>query len=118
MSGIVFFDSTEEPLVDLEYHLRAQFGRHELVHSMPLFTITVRDTAVTIIRVTHKLRTRHQLYAIDEGAWTLTGIFGLYTDAMSELLRWRRYVNNGGTVAEWMRNYGPDVYPERSSFSR
>jgi hypothetical protein len=117
MSNIVFSDETDEPLVDLDDHLRIQFGPFERVTSMPLFTITARDTAVTIIRVTHKLRTRHQLYAIDEGTWTLTGIFGLYVDAMQELLRWRRYLNNGGTVTGWLRNHGDLVTPERSGLA-
>jgi hypothetical protein len=113
----VFFDaSSSMDAVDLEDLLRAQFGPGELVTSMPLFTTLVCDTALTVIRVTHKERTRHQLYAVDEGAWTLTGIFGNYTDAMSELLRWRRYINTGGGVLAWLANHPDGVYPERSSF--
>ena len=116
MSEIVFFDGTDEHVVDLDDHLRAQFGLGERVESMPLFTTTVADTALTVIRVTHKQRTRHQLYAVDEGAWTLTAVFGNYTDAMSELLRWRRYLNHGGSVAAWLLNHPDGVYPERSGF--
>jgi hypothetical protein len=29
------------------------------------------------------------------------GIFGNYTDALSEVLAWRRYLDGGGTVAGW-----------------
>lgn len=116
MSEIVFFDGTDEHVVDLDDHLRAQFGPSERVDSIPLFTTTISDTALTVIRVTHKARTRHQCYAIDESTWTLTAIFGNYTDAMSELLKWRRYLLSGGSVAAWLRTHGDAVQPERSGF--
>jgi hypothetical protein len=116
MSEIVFFDGAEEHVVDLDDHLRAQFGPYERVESLPLFTTTVCDTALTVIRVTHKARCRHQVYAIDEGTWTLTAIYGNYTDAMSELMKWRRYILQGGSVAAWLRTHGDQVQPERSGF--
>jgi hypothetical protein len=114
MSEIIYFDGSEldEP-ASLGDHLRIQF-KGERVESRALFTTLVRETAITIIRVTHKLRTRHQIYAIDERVWTLVGIYGLYADAMSELLRWRRYVNEGGTVRAWLLKNKGMVTPERS----
>ena len=111
-----FDASSMDETVDLDDHLRAQFGIGERVTSMPLFTTTVLDTALTVIRVTHRQRTRHQLYAIDEGTWTLTAVFGNYTDAMSELLRWRRYLADGGTVAAWQLTHQDGIYPERRGF--
>jgi hypothetical protein len=44
------------------------------------------------------------------------GIYGLYTDAMSELLAWRRYLAQGGTVAAWQVTHQDGIYPERSGF--
>ena len=115
---IVFFDAspTDEPL-DLDDQLRAQFGTGRRIESLPLFTTMVGDVALTVIRVTIDGRYRHQLYAITESTWSLTAIFGLYMDAMSELLRWRRYIDRGGTVAGWQLAHPDGVYPERSGFS-
>jgi len=44
------------------------------------------------------------------------GAFGLYVDAMSEVLRWRRYMDSGGTVAAWQLAHAEGIYPERSGF--
>jgi hypothetical protein len=108
---------TINEIVDLDDHLRAQFGPFERVESMPLFTTLVGgEVALTVIRVTHKARTRHQLYAITEDSWALVAIFGLYTDAMSEVLRWRRYLDGGGTVAGWQLAHQDGIYPERRGF--
>ena len=119
---IVFFDApTTDPAgcpptdtVDLDDHLRVQFGPFERVTSMPLFTTIVGEVALTIIRVTHKGRTRHQLYAITDATWTLAAVYGCYPDALSELLRWRRYLHRGGTVAAWLADHQDGVFPERS----
>jgi hypothetical protein len=114
---IVYFDaSPTDETVDLDDQLRAQFGLGERVESMPLFTTLVGDVALTVMRVTIDGRYRHQLYAIDEGTWSLVAIFGLYMDAMSELLRWRRFIGQGGTVAAWQLNHQDGIYPERSGF--
>jgi hypothetical protein len=102
------------PVVDLDAHLQAQFGLGVPVESMPLFTERVGDVALAVIRVTHDGRTRHQVYAIAQGTWALVAIFGLYTDAMSELLRWRRYLDGGGTVAAWQLTHQDGIYPEHS----
>jgi hypothetical protein len=114
---IVFFDASDtDESVDLDDHLRAQFGTGRRIESMPLFTTLVGDVALTVIRVTVDRRYRHQCYAITEGTWSLVAIFGLYMDAMSELLRWRRYIGQGGTVAAWQLAHPDGVYPERSGF--
>jgi hypothetical protein len=113
----VFFDDVDEP-GDLNAQLRRQYpGRH--VDSLPLFTTVVPgDVALTAIRVMVDGRVRHQLYAVDRGTWSLTGIYILYTDALRELLRWRRYiVEDGGTVAEWQLTHQDGIYPEGSSFA-
>jgi hypothetical protein len=86
--------------------------------SMPLFTERVNDAALTIVRVTAQGRTRHQLYAVTEDSWTLVAIFGNYTDALSELLRWRRYLEHGGTVAAWQLTHRDGIHPERRGFPR
>jgi hypothetical protein len=117
MSQIVYFDaSPTDETVDLDDHLRAQFGLGERVKSMPLFTTLAGDTALAVIRVTHKERTRHQLYAITDDTWALAAVYGNYTDAMSELLRWRRYLGQGGTVAAWQLSHGDWIIPEKSGF--
>jgi hypothetical protein len=100
------------PVVDLDDHLRAQFGLGERVESMPLYTDRVGDVVLTVIRVTHDGRTRHQVYAVTEGSWALVAIFGLYMDAMSEVLRWRHYLAGGGTVAGWVLAHPDGVTPE------
>jgi hypothetical protein len=115
MSTIVFFDAPHtDDTVDLDDQLRAQFGPFERVTSMPLHTTIVGEVAVTIIRVTHKGRARHQVYSVTDDTWALVAVFGCYTDALSELLRWRRYLGQGGTVAEWQAAHPDGVYPERS----
>lgn len=98
---------------DLDVPLKAQFptGR---VESMPLFTERIGCAVITVIRVTHNGRTRHQVYAVTEDTWALVGIFGIYTDAMRDVLRWRRYLNYGGTLADWLLKHQDGVYPERS----
>jgi hypothetical protein len=116
-AGFVFFDdapSTET--VDLDDQLRHQFGIGERVTSMPIFSTIVGEVALAVIRVTHKARTRYQLYAITHDTWTLTAVYGCYPDAMSELLRWRRCLSQGGTVAEWQLRHGDWVIPEKSGF--
>lgn len=107
-------------IVDLDAPLEAlkiQFptGR---VESLPLFTERVDDTenVLAVIRVTHNGRTQHQVYAITEAIWALVAIFGNYTDAMSEVLRWRRYIDGGGTVAAWLQRHPDGVHPERRGF--
>ena len=108
------FDATDtaEP-VDLDDQLRSQFGPHRRIESMPIHTETINgEAALTVVRVTIDGRYRHQLYAITEGTWSLVAIYGLYVDAMSELLRWKRYVAQGGTVAAWQLSHH-GVYPER-----
>jgi hypothetical protein len=116
---IVFFDApdTDEP-VDLDAHLRVQFGAGRRIESLPVFTTIVGDVALTVIRVTVDRRYRHQVYAIDEGTWSLVGIFALYMDALSELLAWRCYIESGGTVAAWQDAHPNGIYPERSGFLR
>ena len=112
------FDATDtaEP-VDLGDQLRSQFGPGRRVESLPLFTtLASNEVALTVVRVTVDGRYRHQLYAITEGTWSLVGIYGLYTDAMSELLVWRRYLAQGGTVAAWQLTHQDGIYPERSGF--
>ena len=112
------FDATDtaEP-VDLDAQLVAQFGPGRRVESLPLFTtLASNEVALTVVRVTVDGRYRHQLYAITEGTWSLVGIYGLYTDAMSELLAWRRYLAQGGTVAAWQLTHQDGIYPERSGF--
>jgi hypothetical protein len=106
------FDFDDAPVVDLDDHLRAQFGLGERVESMPLFTTMVGEVVLTVIRVTHDGRTRHQVYAVTEGTWALVAIFGLYMDAMGEVLRWRRYLDGGGTVAAWVLAHLDGVTPE------
>ena len=110
----VFDFNAVDDAVDLDDRLRAQFGLGERVTSMPLFTERVGECAVTIIRVTHEGRTRHQVYAVTEGSWALVAIFGCYTDALSEVLRWRRYLDSGGTVAAWQLDHQDGIYPEQS----
>jgi hypothetical protein len=112
---IVFFDApgTAQP-VDLRAALRAQYGPRRRIESMPLFTTLVGDVALTVIRVTIDGRYRHQCYAIDARTWSLVGIFGLYMDALCELLAWRRYIDDGGTVAAWQLAHPDGVTPERS----
>jgi hypothetical protein len=105
------FDAVDDA-VDLDAHLQAQFGMGVPVESMPLFTERVGDVALTVIRVTHAGRTRHQVYAVTEGTWVLVGIYGLFMDAMSEVLRWRAYLAGGGTVAAWALAHPDGVYPE------
>jgi hypothetical protein len=56
---------------------------------------------LTVVRVSVGGRYRHQLYAATEGTWALVAVFGLYAETLSELLRWRRYIASGGTVAAW-----------------
>ena len=73
-------------------------------------------TPLTVIRVTHNRRTRHQLYAVTDATWVLVAVFGNYPDALSELLAWRRYLGRGGTVAAWQLAHPDGVYPERSGF--
>ena len=112
------FDATDtaEP-VDLDDQLRSQFGPGRRVESLPLVTtLASNEVALTVVRVTVDGRYRHQLYAITEGTWSLVGIYGLYTDAMSELLAWRRYLAQGGTVAAWQLTHQDGIYPERSGF--
>jgi hypothetical protein len=111
------FDGADlaEP-VDLDDQLGAQFGPHRRIESQVLFTeIVGGEVALTVVRVTVDGRYRHQCYAVTEGTWVLTGIFGLYTDALSELLRWRRYIASGGTVAAWQLEH-PWVTPETRGF--
>jgi hypothetical protein len=115
VSAFVFFDDTDEP-AGLDGALRAQYGSGRRIESQVLFTEIVGDTAITIIKVTIDGRYRHQLYAIDERTWSLTGIYTLYMDAMRELLRWRRYLDEGGSVTAWQRAHPDGVYPERSGF--
>ena len=114
------FDAPDEcddaPVADLDAHLHAQFGRGVRVASMPLHTERVGEVVVTVIRVTADGRTRHQLYVVTESTWALVGAFGLYVDAMSEVLRWRRYMDSGGTVAAWQLAHAEGIYPERSGF--
>ena len=108
------FDATDtaEP-VDLHERLSAQFGPHRRVESLPLFTtLASNEVALTVVRVTIDGRYRHQVYAVTEGTWSLVAIYGLYVDATSELLRWKRYVAQGGTVAAWQLSHH-GVYPER-----
>jgi hypothetical protein len=103
-------------IVDLDAVLQTQFPQGR-VESMPLYTERVHEVGLVIIRVTHDGRTRHQLYAITEAQWALTAIYGNYTDAMRELLRWRSYISNGGTLAVWQLDHQDGIYPERSGFS-
>jgi len=91
-------------------------GTGHRIESLPLFTTLVGDVALTVIRVTIDGRYRHQCYAITENTWSLVAIYGLYMDAVSELLRWRRYIDKGGTVAEWQLAHPDGIYPERSGF--
>jgi hypothetical protein len=116
-SPFVFFDepSTDEPF-GLDAQLRAQYGPRRRTESLPLFSTIVGDVALVVIRVTIDGRYRHQCYAADEHTWSLVGIFGLYMDAMRELLRWRRYIDRGGTVTAWQLAHPDGVYPERSGF--
>jgi hypothetical protein len=124
ISGFGFFPDTDDtgsygdvPItVDLDDALRAQFGAGQRVESLPIFTTLVGEVALTVVRVTHQRRTRYQLYAITHDTWTLAAVYGCYTDAMSELLRWRRYLHRGGTVTEWQLAHPDGVYPERSGF--
>ena len=99
--------------VDLDDQLRSQFGSGQRVESLPLFTtLASNEVALTVVRVTIDGRYRHQVYAVTEGTWSLVAIYGLYVDATSELLRWKRYVAQGGTVAAWQLSHH-GVYPER-----
>jgi hypothetical protein len=112
----IFFDNVDESggLV-LQMLLRRQYpGRH--VDSFPLFTTLVSNVALTVIRCMIDGRITHQLYAVDRGTWSLTGIYIIYLDALRELVRWRRYIKGGGTIAEWLTKHGDYIYPERSSF--
>jgi hypothetical protein len=111
------FDATDtaEP-VDLDDQLRSQFGPHRRIESMPIHTETINgEAALTVIRVTVSGRTRFQLYAVTEASWALVAIYGLYADALQELLKWRRYIAQGGTVAAWVLEH-PEVTPERTGF--
>lgn len=104
-----------DDIIDLDAQLETQYGLGPRIESMPLHTERVNDVALTIIRVTVDGKTRHQLYAVDTERWALTGMFGNYTDALAEFLRWRRYVERGGTIAAWLLTHEA-VQPERSGF--
>jgi hypothetical protein len=105
---------TAEP-VDLHDQLRSQYGPGRRIESLPIFTtLASNEVALTVIRVTIDGRYRHQLYAVTDATWSLTGLYILYTNALRELLRWRRYIAQGGTVAAWCLEHPEGVYPEQS----
>jgi hypothetical protein len=118
---IVFYDDASIEPFSLDKQLRAQYGPHRHIETLPLFTVIAsgggHDVGLTIIRVVIDGRYRHQLYAIDRGTWSLVGIFGLYTDTMRDLLRWRDYIEGGGTIRDWQLTHPDGIYPERSGFA-
>jgi hypothetical protein len=93
-------------------------GRPQRVESQVLFTTLAGGTALTIIHTRiDDWEPRHQLYAADRGVWSLVGIHGLYVESLQELLRWRDYIEHGGTLTQWMTDHpGGWVRPDRSSF--
>jgi proteasome lid subunit RPN8/RPN11 len=117
----MFVYDFDAPVVDLDAEPRPDtwpklfaVDRKELprCESMPLYTETVGEVALTVIRITADGRTRHQVYAITQVVWTLVAIYGLYMDAMSEVLAWRRYLDGGGIVAAWYLAHPDGVTPE------
>jgi hypothetical protein len=119
MDAVYNFDVDDDnaPVVDLDEHLAAQFGSGARVTSQPVFTELVgTEVALTIIAVTANGRRRYQTYAVIENGWSLVAIHGNYTDALSTLVAWRRYLASGYIVAEWQLNHPDGVTPERKGF--
>jgi hypothetical protein len=42
------------------------------------------------------------------------GTSGEFSQFLSEVLRWRRYLDGGGTVAAWQLTHQDGIYPEHS----
>jgi hypothetical protein len=80
--------------------------------SAPLHTVELRELTMTVIRVDNNGRDTYQLYAVDDTGWALTGIFGLFMDALAELRRWRRYIAAGGTLAAFAAAHPEGIRPD------
>jgi hypothetical protein len=116
MDAVYDFDldaplAADGPEFDLDEQLHAQFPTQR-VESIPLHTERVGDAAVTIVRVSVGNRVRHQVYSVSEDSWALVAIWGNYCDALSEVLRWRRYLSQGGSVVMWILDHPDGIYPE------
>jgi hypothetical protein len=96
--------------------VRARTPTHRTITSDVLFTTLAGDTALVVIKVTIDGWERHQLYAADTTVWALVGIFTLYVEALQELLRWRRYLTDGGSITAWLTTHPDGIQPDRSSF--
>lgn len=76
--------------------------------SAPLYTVEVGGgLTLTIIRAPWRQRDSYQLYCCEAENWALTGLFGLYTDALAEVATWRRYLAAGGSLSAWQAEH-PD----------
>jgi hypothetical protein len=69
--------------------------------SATLHTVEIGGLLLTVIRAGWRQRDSYQLYACESGNWALVGLFGLYTDALSEIATWRNFVAAGGSLRDW-----------------
>jgi hypothetical protein len=84
--------------------------------SIPVHTTELGDAITAcVIRVDHNGRDSYQLYCVDDTAWALTGLFGLFVDALAEIRRWRRYVAAGGTLAAFEAAHPDGIRPDASA---
>ncbi len=81
-----------------------------------LYTCEVGDLILTVIKVSVDGRVAHQLYAVGVGGqWASVGLFGLFTDALSELATWRAFLGAGGSLERWMADRPEGVRFDRGS---
>jgi len=97
--------AADGPALDLDGALAAQFGPGAVIESFPIHTEILEEIALTIIRITHQRRARFQTYARSEYSWALVGVHGNYVDSLGEVLAWKRYIRQGGTLAGWMATH-------------
>jgi hypothetical protein len=87
----------------------------EARRSMPVPTTELDGLTATVIRVDYGGKVGYPLYCVSETTWTLTGIFGLFTDALLELRQWRAYLAEGGSLASWVATHPDGIRPNTTS---
>jgi hypothetical protein len=85
--------------------------------SIPVHTTELGDAITAcVIRIDNGTgRDSYQLYCVDDTGWALTGLFGLFVDALAEIRRWRRYVVAGGTLAAFVAAHPDGIRPDASA---
>jgi hypothetical protein len=79
--------------------------------SDPVYTTDIGAAILTVLRVCTGAITSYQVYAVAADTWELIGLELLYVDALCAVAGFKKFLTEGGTIADWKTQHPDGIKP-------